>query len=367
MTLALCHLRLQGLRGSVSRRPSLLAVLALVVLAALAAPATTTAYSPHQGDFFAYHEVTTVNNGAGSYSGYSDQTVTNGAEQMTAVSGSTVSASYNFTYVYSNDEESNTTTVTKSGAYTFNATSLLYLNGTDDQTGYTNPTVWFAMNSTIPVGGRFSLLGTVFTVSARHSSYFDQGLDERIAVIYAEGSGSYQRDDSYGVFNASYTWDAYFDPVSGYIVGYHYVEQDKGSYEGQPGSFTYTDDLYVTSTSYPLTEASSGSSSAGYVVAIAGLALFALLLLAIVLYISRRRGKHERLQEHSPPPAAYSPPPYSPTGPSPGAAPPDLIPKDQPPVQQVVIREVAKVNCKFCGALIDSTADKCPHCGAPRT
>jgi hypothetical protein len=54
--------------------------------------------------------------------------------------------------------------------------------------------------------------------------------------------------------------------------------------------------------------------------------------------------------------------------PQPGPPPPDidLTPK-QPPVQQIVIKEVVKVKCGYCGALIDSTAQVCPICGAPRT
>jgi rubrerythrin len=54
--------------------------------------------------------------------------------------------------------------------------------------------------------------------------------------------------------------------------------------------------------------------------------------------------------------------------PRPGPPPEDinLTPK-QPPVQQIVIKEVVKVKCRYCGALIDSTAQVCPECGAPRT
>ncbi|TMI68503.1 zinc-ribbon domain-containing protein [Candidatus Bathyarchaeota archaeon] len=32
-----------------------------------------------------------------------------------------------------------------------------------------------------------------------------------------------------------------------------------------------------------------------------------------------------------------------------------------------MIKEVVKVKCKYCGALIDSTVQACPFCGAPRT
>jgi len=37
----------------------------------------------------------------------------------------------------------------------------------------------------------------------------------------------------------------------------------------------------------------------------------------------------------------------------------------QPAVQEkVVVREVVKVRCSYCGNLYDETLDKCPYCGA---
>ncbi|MCI4361542.1 MAG: hypothetical protein L3J91_07530, partial [Thermoplasmata archaeon] len=71
-----------------------------------------------------------------------------------------------------------------------------------------------------------------------------------VKTISADGTGSYQRDDVYGVFTAQYNWQVYFDPTSGYIVGYLYSENDTDS---AGDSFTWTDSLAVTSTSYALT------------------------------------------------------------------------------------------------------------------
>lgn len=36
-------------------------------------------------------------------------------------------------------------------------------------------------------------------------------------------------------------------------------------------------------------------------------------------------------------------------------------------VREVVIKEVVRIPCKFCGSLVDNTARKCLDCGAPQT
>ncbi len=36
-----------------------------------------------------------------------------------------------------------------------------------------------------------------------------------------------------------------------------------------------------------------------------------------------------------------------------------------PPLQVQVIREIVKVPCRYCGALVESTATQCPRCTAP--
>jgi hypothetical protein len=352
------------------------------------------AYAPQKGDYFKYSETTTVNNGQGVYTGYNDQTLTSGVEQMNAVSGSNVSASYNYSYQYSNDQGSSTSG-SSSGNFTWSSNSYTYLNGSDQPSGfggipYSKPLyVWFAINTSLSVGSKFFILNTPFAVVSKNYSF---QLPSRnytyVQTIEAEGSGQYQRNDSYGVFTASYTWYEYFDPKSGYIVGYNYVEQDNGRYQGQAGSFTYTDDLYVTSTSYNLAAASpppnnNTSNSASVTISpppnntgLFGLgpylryliAAFVISLLIIVIGVyaathSRRRKNKGGLPEHPYPP--YTPPPSPPPS---SSSPPweSKINLGSQPPEQVVIRDVAKVNCKYCGTLIPSTADHCPYCGAPR-
>ena len=335
-----------------------LAVVLLLTLATLLFPIVA-GYAPRQGDSFSYYETQKLGSGTGDYAGYSEQNIVNGTERVNGVDGNgIVSASYSYVWSWSNST-GNTETGTRLGNYIFSSTTFLYVNGTDDQNGYVNPTVWFAMDGSIPDGGTFNLLNTEMTVTSSNYSYYLPSQNRNVQAISTHGLSSYQRNDQYGTFTAAYTWNAYFDPSTGYIIGYDYVEQDTNP---SGDGFTYTDNLYVTSTSYQLTGAAATSSTqnttninitdfassiytqyAGYI-AVAALILIAL---SILIYASSRR--RATLPQH----------PYH------QEAPPIHLTPEQP--QQIVIKEVVRVNCRYCAELIDSTARECPRCGAPRT
>jgi hypothetical protein len=336
------------------------------------------AYAPQKGDFFKYSETITVNNGQGSYLGYTDQSQITGSEQVNGLNGSIVSSSYTYSYQYSNNQGS-TTSNSSSGIFTWASNNFTYVKGTDNQVGYSSPLyVWFAMNTSMPVEGTFYALNTQLTVLAKNYSFQLPTESKYVQTIRTEGTGQYERNDSYGVFNASYIWYVYFDPSTGYIVGYTYLEQDNGQYQGQAGSFTYTDNLYVTSTSYNLALAnappngnlsSATSTSSNANMGLAGLVPYLgyfviLLVVAFITVIAiygatrRRKGKADSLPQHPYPPDIPPPPSSTPWE--------SKIDLGSQPSQQVVIRDVAKVNCKYCGTLIPTTADTCPNCGAPR-
>jgi len=92
------------------------------------------ANTPQKGDYFNYSETTTVNNGQGVYTGYTDQVQTTGKEQMNSVSGGVVSSSYGYSYQYSNNQGSSTSN-SSSGNYTWSSSNFTYVNGTDNQVG----------------------------------------------------------------------------------------------------------------------------------------------------------------------------------------------------------------------------------------
>lgn len=352
----------------------LLAILLVSVFASASGTLTVAAFAPQAGNYFKYSETITLNNGTGTYLGYTEQENVTGIEQINGVNGSIVSAYYSYTYNWSNNQGSSTE-ASKSGNYTFNDNNFLYVNGTDDQIGYVNPTVWFAMNNSLPTGSTFYLLNTQMTILSENSSYFVPTLNENIKTIATQGSGSYYGspdNNAYGMFNAHYTWKEYFDPSSGYVVGYNYVEQDNnGSFD----SFTYTDNLYATSTSYPLTTEISTSSVfssstttttqnsiailmqyLGYIIAI--VAVFAVIV--IIIIAMSRRSKAPSLPKHAELRPSPMPPPSQPP-------PPTDIHLTQSQPSQVVMRETVTINCKFCGTAYDIRLMNCPKCGAPRT
>jgi hypothetical protein len=330
----------------------------VVALAIASIGNSVAAYAPRSGDFFNYSETTTVNNGGGSYSGYTDQAQTTGMEKMNSISGNNVSAKYSYSFQYSNSQGL-TNSSSLSGNYTWSSSTFTYVKGTDHQIGYSNPIyVWFAMNPSLPVGGTFYALNTQFTVlSKNYSLQMPTQGNQYFQTIQAKGTGQYQRNDAYGQFTASYTWYEYFDPATGYIVGYNDVEQDNGYYQGQPGSFTYTDNLYVTSTSYSLAPGVAPPISILQLLEYVIVAVVVILLVVVIaVYALRRRRRMDTLPEHPPsPPGAPSSAPWE-----------SKIDLGSKPPEQVVVRDVAKVNCKYCGTLIPTTVDRCPYCGGPR-
>jgi hypothetical protein len=349
-------------------------VIMISLISALFMVPLSVAYVPHVGDHFSYYETTSLGSGTGDYTGYTEQTTYNGLETINGVnSDGTVSAHYSYSYTWSNSTGT-VETGSPSGDFTFSPDTFLYINGTDDQTGYVNPTVWFVMDNSLPLGGTFTLLNTEMTVMSKNYSYYLPSQNENVIVIFTQGQSIYERNDVYGQFSASYTWQAYFDPSTGYIVGYSYVEQDT---DPLGTGFTYTENLYVNSTSYSLTATTPNNPSGGtptpvasiftggtthsivtfFGIIAAGLVIVVIVIILVLIYSLSRRDR-KTLPQHS-----YQQPP-PPPGPPPENI--NLTPK-QPPVQQIVIKEVVKVKCRYCGALIDSTAETCPICGAPRT
>jgi hypothetical protein len=197
------------------------------------------------------------------------------------------------------------------------------------------------------------------TVKSSEYSYFLQSENRNVQAIFAQGDANYQRNDDYGQFTATYTWNAYFDPVSGYIIGYDYTEHDTNP----SAEFTYTEKLYITQASYPLQTVPPTSPDV-----ISGLLKYAVLIVvvlvvvAVILIVYAVSRGRRRLPRHSAQPV-YTPPSEQP--PPPPREDIDLTPK-QAPVQQIVVKEIVKVNCRYCGALIDSRVTNCPYCGAPR-
>jgi len=335
-----------------------------VVLLGLALGGANAHYAPSAHDQFSYAETIVLTNGTGDYQGYSESTGINGTVWVTgiAANGTVLAGYYNLDEYQNNQGASNSSSY--SGNFGFSPTTFLYTDGTDGQTGYTNPHVWFFMDNGLSTGAKFNVLNTQMTVENRSYSYhLGTAAGGYVTTLFAQGTGSYERNDTYGLLEATYTWNMYFDPTTGYIVGYSYLEEDSNS----SAAFTWTDTLGVTHTSYPLTQgsassSSTGSSTDGLWLGIALGVVIVIVIVVIALAISRARRRPSLPRHSSTGQVSYMPPPMGP--PPPGI---HLTPSGQPAVQQIIVKETVKVNCRYCGGLIDTTAEKCPFCGAART
>jgi hypothetical protein len=336
---------------------------ALLVLAPGGTPGH---YTPKVGDSFSYSESVGLSNGQGNYTGYTETTYVNGSVDVTGVvpANGTVDATFTNATHYVNSTGASIRAHAR-GTFAFSDASFLYLGNPENLTGYTNPYVWFYMNDSLGRHGHFFLLNTAFSVvSADRAFELGPGSGRYVATIAASGNGSFLRNDGYGKFTATYHWRAFFDPATGYIVGYDYTENDSNA---AGDGFTLTDALYVTSTTYPLTAAAAPSTPTTLpawelAAIVAGVVILVIVVVVFLVAHFRRRS----LPAHSRGGAAsYGLPPAPPLGPAP--PPVRLAPGNEPTVQQVVVRETVKVNCQYCHSLIDSTATTCPVCGAART
>ena len=352
---------------SVRSAAPLLLLLLLLVLPAASAGAPHAAYLPKAGDRFSFREVVLTTNGVGNYSGYTDQGFYNATYTMTAVTANgTVAATYAENGEFSNNE-GQSGPWSEGGAFSFSPATRHYVNGTDNQTGYVDPYVWFYIDPTVAVGSTVYLLNTGMNVVSHDAPYADPTSSTGyVATVFLEGNGSYQRNDAYGKFTADYQWKAYFDPTTGYLVGYVDTETDS---DGMGDGFAMSDTVQVTQSTYALTDTAApppppaAASSFPYLEVVAVVVVLVVIVLIVVVASRRSRGARPGLSggnipRHSGPivPPDYGPPP-----------PINLTPGGQPAIQQIVIKETVKVPCRYCGTLIDSTATACPKCGAPRT
>ena len=344
-------------------------LLAVPLLAALllvpSASASGSHYVPQVGDSFQYAETVSLNGGVGNYTGYTEDSHYTGSIALTAVlPNGTESASYQASGTYSNNQ-GQSGPWSESGMFTFSATTFHYVRGTDNQSGYVDPYVWFYMDNTLSNGSMFYALNTPMTVVSTDHPFADSAsATGYVRTIFSEGNGSYQRDDSYGRFTATDQWMLYTSPTTGYVVGYVYTETDRDA--GGDG-FTYTDTLTDSHTSFPLAAASApppppATFPWGTVIVVVVAVVILLVVIAVIVWAVRSRSRRPgHLPRHPAAEGAGVVPTFAPPTPV------NLIPRDQPPVQQVVLRETVKVPCRYCGTLIDSTMTACPKCGAPRT
>ncbi len=223
----------------------IVAILGVSLALTLLAAAPMVAAAPRSGDFFEFDQKTTVENGQGNYTGYSESTQSHYRYTIESVTNDTVKVLGTGSWTYQNTLGS---LLAGTDTYhpVFSLTTREYASGIDVP-GLINPsnaTVWFWISVPVTPGQSIWVLDEPMTVQSLSATFWIGAVPH--SAILLEGQGSYPRDDVYGVFTATYTDKYYYDPNSGFIVGEQYTEQDTDGFNGFTNSTTIT----VTASSY---------------------------------------------------------------------------------------------------------------------
>lgn len=231
---------------------AVLSVASLVVMAT--APPAAAAREPTPGDFFEYAFVRNVGGGSGAYYGYTDETRSQGHYEVSHADGSQVTMLTGYKWTYKSSEGANTAGST-SRVVTFSLADRRYTSAqTDndelDKFAPSNYSVWFWIPLDVRVGDRFRILEDNFEVVSLASTVWVGAVP--VVAVQLFGSGYGDRSDAYGEYQTSWHEYYYFDRATGWLVADRYTEYDTGNYRGDWASFTWTENIDVTRTSYPI-------------------------------------------------------------------------------------------------------------------
>ena len=225
---------------------SLARVAGLILIFALGTPLllsfSAAGAPPQTADFFEYNYNTYVDQGTDYYFGYSDKMISHARYTVQSVSGdlATVRGLGSWTFDGSDGtHQSGVTDVTP----VFSLSTRRYVSGIDVNAS-ANATVWFWVSMPLAQGQTVRILDDVFTVISTDATVWNGIIPHR--TVQLQASGTYTRDDAYGIFAATYTDRYYFDPDSGYVVAESYEERDTNP----SASFRFRAEISLTASSY---------------------------------------------------------------------------------------------------------------------
>src|SRR5437879_11814473 len=225
---------------------SLARVAGLILIFALGTPlllsVSAAGAAPRTADFFEYNYNTYVDQGTDYYFGYSDKMISHARYTVQSVSGdlATVRGLGCWTFDGSDGtHQSGVTDVTP----VFSLSTRRYVSGIDVNAS-ANATVWFWVSMPLALGQTLRILDDVFTVISTDATVWNGIIPHR--TVQLQASGTYARDDAYGIFAATYTDRYYFDPDSGFVVAESYEERDTNP----SASFRFRAEISLTARSY---------------------------------------------------------------------------------------------------------------------
>jgi len=236
-----------------TRPPALLLVALLALLLPLAAPAD--ARDPEAGDFIAYSWARHVGSGSGEYAGYSDNTYSSARLEIQSVNATRVHlrSAYNWSFA-SNEGDRQSGSVDRAVEFdpaTRRWTGRFTDDDDHDAQNAADFTVWFWIPvEGLAAGDSVDVLDDTFTVVSMQSTVWSGWLPRRAVELRA--SGTFSRNDEYGVFQVTYEDVYFYDAVTGYVIAERYTERDRGTWQGRRAEFTWTETVDVTASSYPI-------------------------------------------------------------------------------------------------------------------
>jgi len=198
------------------------ALVAFIVFILVPPPAAAP-FPSDPGDWFEYDFNTYTDQGEGDYSGYWDEMKSHSRYEIMEVDGDNVTVHRTGSWSFrASDGASDGATF--DSVFYFNLTSRLY-NGPYDVDGvYVDPIIWFWVSPPLANGQIAPILDDTFTVRAADDTIWFGLVPKSAARL--ESTGTYERDDAYGRFTATYTDRYWFDRETGFIVGELYEERD---------------------------------------------------------------------------------------------------------------------------------------------
>ncbi len=203
------------------------------------------AATPHQNDFFEYDYNVIVDEGVGWYAGYAETMHSHSRYDIVSVDGDLITVHRTGSWSFTATDGSNNWHLIDS-QFTFDSSTRKYVGANDLDFATIDPTVWFWVKTPLVVGDNVQVLDEMLAVTNVDSTTW-LGLVPHKGVAL-ENSGSYNRNDVYGQFYATFTDVYHFDKESGIILSERYMEQDVNGADG----FRYREEITFTASSYSI-------------------------------------------------------------------------------------------------------------------
>jgi len=278
---------------ALARMTTAIALVALMLAMGLLMPLAAAASQPKEGTFFEYKYTERIGDGTGEYYGWWDKTKAEGRYEVLAWGPDMARMTVHQTWRYTSyDAGSDSGSLDR--WFSFNLTDRLY---TSPQTDLDDPLYnqyapdelgqWLWVPPSVREGDSLYILAENSTVTDTDHLLWSRWVPRRVIEVVV--TGTWQRDDDYGVFDYTYTDRLYFDKATGMFVAEHYDEYDDGTWEGLPAGFHRTIEIDLTDSSYKV-EVDWGVAIVAYAKAALWITLV-VLLLGSLAYWSRWRAR----------------------------------------------------------------------------